>query len=225
MSGDVSVIVPAHDAETYIAEALRSVLAEGPSEVLVIDDGSRDETAAVAAAFGPPVRVIGQANAGPGAAANRGICESRGPILAFCDADDRWAPGRLAGQLRLLDDHATDMVFGLARQFHSPNLTEAERAILPIPSDPVPGIARQGMLIGREDFDRVGPFATGLAAGEFIDWYARAKDAGLREATVEQVVFERRVHRGHLDPSKRAGHADYARVVRGLLERRRLGAG
>ncbi len=225
MSADVSVIVPAHDAETYIAEALQSVLTEGPGEVLVIDDGSRDETAAVAAALGAPVRVITQANAGPGAAANHGVRESRGAILAFCDADDRWTAGRLAGQLRLLGDPATDMVFGLAQQFHSPDLAEAERALLPIPSDSVPGIGRQGMLIAREDFNRVGPFATGFAAGEFIDWYARAKDAGLREATLEQVVFERRVHRGHLDPSKRAGHADYARVVRALLERRRLGAG
>lgn len=103
MSPSVSVVIPAYNAEAFIGKALESVLAQTcpPLEVLVIDDGSTDGTAALAAAS-PGVRCLRQANAGVSAARNRGIDEARGQFVAFLDADDTWEPEKLATQLDLL---------------------------------------------------------------------------------------------------------------------------
>ncbi len=93
----VSVIVPAFNAEQYLAEAIDSVLAQTyhPLEIIVIDDGSTDETVNIARAYGDPVVVIEQANQGPAGARNTGFAASRGSIIALLDADDQWMPTRL----------------------------------------------------------------------------------------------------------------------------------
>ncbi len=106
MAADVSVIVPAYNAEATLAAALRSVLQQSvpPLEVLVVDDGSNDDTAAVAARFGPAVRLIRQRNGGPGSARNAGIRAARGGWIGLLDADDTWLPTKLERQLTLDND-------------------------------------------------------------------------------------------------------------------------
>jgi glycosyltransferase involved in cell wall biosynthesis len=98
----VAVIVPAHDAAAFLAAALRSALDQQPppAEILVVDDGSTDGTHEVAGALG--VRCVRQDRCGPGAARNRGIAETTAPLLAFLDADDWFAPGKLQRQAELL---------------------------------------------------------------------------------------------------------------------------
>lgn len=100
----VSVIVPAYNAVKTLGETLRSACAQQgvELEVLVVDDGSTDGSAELAASFGPPVRVLRQTNAGVGAARNRGLAEARGRWIAFLDADDLWEPDKLSRQLELL---------------------------------------------------------------------------------------------------------------------------
>ena len=106
MSADVSVIVPAYNAQATLAAALRSVLQQSvpPLEVLVVDDGSVDGTVTVAETFGPQVRLIRQPNGGPGAARNTGIRAARGAWIGLLDADDTWLPTKLEHQLALDDD-------------------------------------------------------------------------------------------------------------------------
>ena len=106
----VSVIVPAYRAATTIGRALASVADQSfrPDEVIVVDDGSDDGTAAAAAAcrgvLGPvELRVVAQANAGAGAARNRGMAEARGNYLAFLDADDEWLPEHLESSMEIMD--------------------------------------------------------------------------------------------------------------------------
>jgi glycosyltransferase involved in cell wall biosynthesis len=116
----VSVVIPAYNAGGTIAEALDSVFAQrGPFEleVILVDDGSADDTVRVAAAF-PRIRLIRQANAGPSAARNRGIREARGDYVAFLDADDRWTPDKLAVQMALFRDQpGLGMVIGDCRVY------------------------------------------------------------------------------------------------------------
>jgi glycosyltransferase involved in cell wall biosynthesis len=97
---NISVVIPCYNAARFLAETLRSVLAQTrpPFEVIVVDDGSVDESAAVAKRFGAPVRVIRQPNQGESAARNRGIDGATGEWVAFLDADDVWAPEKLARQ-------------------------------------------------------------------------------------------------------------------------------
>ena len=93
-----SVIIAAFNAERTVAAAVHAALAQTRAdlEVIVVDDGSEDRTAAVVEQIGDPrVRVLRQSNRGPAAARNAGISASRGKYLAFLDSDDLWLPGYL----------------------------------------------------------------------------------------------------------------------------------
>jgi glycosyltransferase involved in cell wall biosynthesis len=100
----VGAIIPAHNAQAYLREAIESILEQSRPvlDCVVVDDGSTDGTAALAEEYGPPVRVLRQENRGVAAARNRGAAEVEGALLAFLDADDRWKPDRLKLQLEAL---------------------------------------------------------------------------------------------------------------------------
>jgi glycosyltransferase involved in cell wall biosynthesis len=123
------VVIPCYNAARFLGETLASVLGQTapPAEVIVVDDGSQDESAAVAVAFGPPVRVVRQENQGECAARNRGIDEARGDWIAFLDADDVWEPRKLELQLRALEGqqgvacvHTGFYLFGTCRETPPP---------------------------------------------------------------------------------------------------------
>lgn len=103
----VTVIIPAYNCAGTVAETLDSVLAQNhpATEVVVVNDGSTDDTLQVLRRFGERIRVIDQPNAGPPAARNAGIRAARGEYIAFLDADDVWIQGKLAAQARHLDSH------------------------------------------------------------------------------------------------------------------------
>mgnify|MGYP002641625707 CR=1 FL=1 len=100
----ISVIIPTYNSAPYLSEALDSVLAQTHTciEVLVIDDGSTDNTAAVMADYTDRTVYIRQVRAGPSRARNRGIAEAKGAYTAFLDADDTWLPSKLEKQLSIL---------------------------------------------------------------------------------------------------------------------------
>jgi glycosyltransferase involved in cell wall biosynthesis len=102
----VSVVIPCFNAGRYLPTTLKSVLSqEGVDlEVIVVDDGSTDDTADQVLRGFPQVRLLRQANAGVSEARNRGVREARYPWIAFIDADDIWLPGKLAAQSELLAD-------------------------------------------------------------------------------------------------------------------------
>lgn len=103
----VSVVIPAYNAERFVLDALRSVLAQdyAPLEILLVDDGSQDGTVALVEREAPSVRIIRQANAGAAAARNTGLREARGDLVCLLDADDGWFPGKLAAQVEHLRLH------------------------------------------------------------------------------------------------------------------------
>lgn len=101
---EVTVVVPAYNAERWIGEALRSIQSQtfGDVEIIVVDDGSRDGTAAIVDSFGPPVRRIHQRNGGVARARNEGIRAAAGRLVAFLDADDLWDAPKMERQVALL---------------------------------------------------------------------------------------------------------------------------
>jgi glycosyltransferase involved in cell wall biosynthesis len=189
----VTVAIAVRDGAPLLGEAIRSALDQthAPVEVVVVDDGSTDTSAAVAEAFGPPVRVVRIPPSGIGAARNAGIVASRGAFLSFLDADDVFVPGKTAAQLRLLDaSPSLDAVFGWARQVVvRPDLAPRVR----IPAEVAPVAIPNTVLIRRAALGRVGPFS-GVPAGQGIDWALRVREAGLRTAMLPEVVYIRRIH-------------------------------
>jgi len=110
----VSVVIPARNAGAFLVEALDSVFAQGleDPEVVVVDDGSTDDTAGVAAAYGRGVRLISQPAGGSGRARNVGLSATRGDLVAFLDADDIWVAGKSALQIPVLvSDPSLALVF------------------------------------------------------------------------------------------------------------------
>ena len=93
----ISVIIPAYNVESYLAEAIDSALLQTvpPAEIIVVDDGSTDGTQRVAERFENKIRYFRQPNAGPGRARNRGLAEARSDWVAFLDGDDIWLPRKL----------------------------------------------------------------------------------------------------------------------------------
>jgi glycosyltransferase involved in cell wall biosynthesis len=109
----LSVVVPAYNRAALVSRTLSSLLAQTrpAEEILVVDDGSSDGSAAIAESFGSPVRVIRQANQGPAAARNRGLAEAKGEWVHFFDSDDLAMPNLHAEQLRVLEATGADVAY------------------------------------------------------------------------------------------------------------------
>ncbi|MEO0438038.1 MAG: glycosyltransferase family A protein [Pseudomonadota bacterium] len=101
---EVAVVIPAYNAEEHLAAAVDSALRQtlAPLQIVIIDDGSTDGTAAVARKFGDKVTLASQENSGVSSARNRGILNSQAEYIAFLDADDLWHPEKLRVQTALL---------------------------------------------------------------------------------------------------------------------------
>ena len=218
-AGLTSVVVAAHQADRFIAEAIDSVLRDPAFgrglELCVVDDGSTDRTAEIVSGYGAAVRLIRQPNGGAAAARNAGVAAGDGEFIAFLDADDRWVTGRAGAQIEALAAAGPDagVCFGHEVRFG--------RATGP----PRPARTSNTALIRRVAWARVGPLASNWRAGEFLDWLARARDAGVGELLIPATVVERRVHAANLTSSDPDALRDYARILKRSLDRRRGGSG
>lgn len=124
----VSVILPVYDRAPWIARAIESVLAQSyPNfELIVVDDGSADETPTVLQRYRDRITIVTQKNAGAYAARNRALGVARGELVAFIDSDDAWLPNRLADQVPLFDRPEVGLVFGDAVHM-TPALSPSKR--------------------------------------------------------------------------------------------------
>jgi len=194
----VSVIVPARDAAATIGAtfAALAVQERAPDEVIVVDDGSTDTTAALARAAG--ARVLTGRGEGPGAARNAGAAAATGDVLAFLDADCEPQPGWLAAGLRALED--ADLVQGRTTPPPGLPIGPFDRTLWVVA--PWGLFETANLLVRRELFDRLGGFEPWLSPARSKElaedvWFGwRAVRAGARtafcdEALVHHAVFER----------------------------------
>ena len=216
----ISVIIPAFNAAPYLAEAIRSVLVQAyrPLEVLVVDDGSTDDTPVVARSFGSPVVCWSQVQAGVAAARNAGVERATGNFIAFLDADDVWAADKLARQHdALAADPSLDAAFGHVQPFFEASKTDPG-LVGPV----LLGHTPSTMLIRTDALRRIGPYNASLPLAESLDWFLRAQAAQLRYVVLADVVLHRRIHGQNASIRKRDEQtAEYFRVLRAELDRKR----
>jgi len=214
----VAVVIPAYQAERFVGAAIESVLDQPcpVDQIVVVDDGSTDRTAAVARSFGPPVVVVERPNGGIGAARNTGVSLVGSELLAFLDADDLWTRAALESRLGLFEDPLLDAAFGQVSRF-----VEIAAGGPVAAGPPLAGQFPTAMLIRRRAFERVGAFAEGTAVSEGLDWLLRAQEAGLVTTMVDETVLWRRVHGANNSLLRRGEIGEYARTLKASLDRKR----
>ena len=226
MSEGISVVIPVWNGERHLAEAIESALGQTvrPIEVVVVDDGSTDGSAAIAESL--EATVVGTGHAGTGAALNRGVAATGGSILAFLDADDVWPPQRCEVLAALLDeDRSLDAAMGSIDEFISPELTAAERRALRTPNRGMQSPLATAMLIRRGAFRKVGPFDESLAIGTGLEWASRLADRGIKLGRITDIVLLRRLHSQNTGVRLRDERGAYARILKRRLDRIRRGDG
>jgi glycosyltransferase involved in cell wall biosynthesis len=175
---EVSVVIPTYNSARYVGQAVDSVLAQGfeDLEVIVVDDGSTDDTAEVIGAKGAPVRYLHQANRGVSVARNHGIAECSGRYVAFLDADDVWAPQKLTKQVEALRGATTERVCYSAFLATDPDLNPIEVRRRGLVGTALETLLVHGNVVGggstvlceRELFDEAGGFDPHLS--QCADW-------------------------------------------------------
>lgn len=232
-AGLVSVIIPAHDTERFVGRTLESVLRQSHRdiEVIVVDDGSTDGTAAAVeavAARDPRVCLLRGPNRGVSAARNLAIARSRGAWIAPVDADDVWHPDKLARQLGVAA--AVGPEVGVVYCW-SVGIDEDDRVILPswnhstasgdvVREIVVRGIAGNGStpLIRRSCLDQVGGYDEDTAFSE--DWKCYTALAGVcRFAVVPEYLVGYRLHEGGASLDFEAIEASLERITAWIRRR------
>jgi glycosyltransferase involved in cell wall biosynthesis len=223
-----SCVVPVRDAGRWVGEAIASVLGQAapPREVIVVDDGSTDDTAVAIASFGDAVTYVRQEPAGVARARNHGIELARGDLVAFLDADDLWHPERLERQIELLGASPTaGLCDAHSDHFWADDLTPSQREADPRFRDPfwqrtAPGHIST-WLVRRETFDLLGGFDESLQYSEDTDWLLRYRDSGGITVTHPEVLSHRRLHGRNVTAFDRQGQArDLVRVLAASRARR-----
>jgi glycosyltransferase involved in cell wall biosynthesis len=210
----ISVVIPLYNKAPHIQRALDSVFQQTTpaAEIIVVDDGSTDESSDIVRANSDPrLRLIGQQNAGVSAARNRGIAEAQGALIAFLDADDAWQPAFLATVQRLhhafpeAGMYATAYTIGQAKGI----LMQPEFAY--VPKAPWEGIipnyfkaslgaspiSSSSVAIPKAIFDDVGNFPVGVHRGEDLDMWLRIalKHPVAFSSTAQAIVFQDTIQR------------------------------
>jgi len=227
----VSVIIPCYNYAHYLAEAIDSALAQSHSdvEIVVLDDGSTDDTAAVAARYGASVRYVRQDNRGLPAARNAGVAASTGPLLAFLDADDVWLPDKLAKQLdELTHTPVPGLISGAMEACDAAGRPLGIRKPALEPGRTYPEIVIRGtappstFLVPRTIFERVGGFDETMPTMEDLDLCLRiAKQHQIRHVT--DVVGLYRDHGAGLSTRPDKVYPGYISIYTRLLDERATG--
>jgi len=210
----ITVVVPTYNRLRFLLEAIQSIFSQTrpPQEIIVIDDGSTDDTESAIAHFGQSVRYIKQPNAGPAAARNNGMLHATGNFIAFLDSDDLWAPNRLEKQLEVLKLHpSSDLLFGLESKFtlsgDENGCAIQNRQVMtalfregPVILDPLKllllenFIPTSSVLFRRECLKEVGNIDRFLRQAEDYDFWLRFALAGFRFSFINAVLCRRRIH-------------------------------
>jgi glycosyltransferase involved in cell wall biosynthesis len=205
-----SVILPVRNGNALIGQAIASALAQldASDEIVVVDNGSSDNTLGVVRAIADPrIVIVEEQRRGPTAARNAGLAVAKGNLISFLDHDDYWPAGRNAGLLAVLDaDGTADAAYGRIRVIVEPGCDDQGFSV--VDGTFAPTIGLHVYLFRRELIDRAGPMDESLALGSDVDYLARLRQAGMKAAVYDgdAAVYRRHGNNITLDmAAKRQG--------------------
>ena len=213
----ITVIIPVKDGTNYLREALDSLRAqEMDLEIIVVDDGSSDGTAALAESN--DCRVLRhETSKGQIAAKNTGLRAATGEYVLFLDHDDRIRPGALKVLYDTLEaEPGTAAVMARVQDFLSPDAGPMPGTV--VRPDAYHGLFTGAVLIRKSALDAIGPFTEGRHTGEIIEWRTKMDARGFKIEKIDLVATDRRIHRTNFGKTA-AGveFKDYAAVLRERL--------
>jgi len=210
----ISVIIPAYNAALYLEEAVKSVVVNRCScevEIIVIDDGSTDNTLQIAETL--PVRVFSQSNQGAAAARNLGIKNAKGNLFLFLDADDLLSETALEALYTTIKK-GYFYVTALVKEFHSSELSNQEKLQYKLKPENYKGILG-ACIIRAEAIEEIGGFNGSRRSGETVELLASLRDKKYKYCEIEQVVYFRRIHKNNTGRLYRKQEFnDYADIIR-----------
>lgn len=190
----VSVVVPVYNGERFLSEALDSIFAQTyrPIEVIVVDDGSTDNSVEIARSY-REVIIDTQPHAGVSAARNRGMNVASAELITFIDMDDEMTPGGLTSLVEYIESNPrVGCVFGHSTVRFEPGVEAPEWLQMPIGHEhPVP---MAGALFRTALLREAGGFDERLTHGEFFDLFTRLHDPDLQVGVIDESVLRYRVH-------------------------------
>ena len=224
----MSVIIPAYNAASFLPNAVASVRRQSyaPLEILIVDDGSEDDCARVAAELGEPVRYVRQERSGPAAARNRGLELAQGEFVGFLDADDEWPEQKLSIQMsRLLAEPELDLVLGRVR-YVALESGEIPDYIFEGPDHVLSNVHLGSGLYRRRVFRKVGNFDARLHYCEDLDWFMRARELRRPMRILRPVTLVYRLHGGNMTRHRERADQFLSMALKSSMDRRRrMGAG
>ena len=223
----VSVIIPTYNCGRWLQESLDGIFAqtEPPVEVIVVDDGSTDDTPQVLAGYAGRITVVQGAHGGLSAARNLGLARATGEWVAFHDADDVAVPDRLAWSLRFLREHPEhDAVFCNGRRMSADatNVVPAHwfastrsRSISVVDLFEGYPVYFQGALVPRRAFDAAGAFDVAYRVQPDLEYGYRLFPR-LRAACIDRTMFQYRWHTTNNSGDRIGTREDIARILERL---------
>jgi len=221
---EISVIIPTRDYGKFIGEALESVIKQSlpPAEIIVIDDGSEDNTAEIVAKFSARVRYYFSEKKGVGAARNLGVRFSSGEMIAHLDADDIWIPEKLERQAEeFIKTPDLDIAGGMMRPFFCKQMDPDKKRKIHCSPVPLPGFSASVLLVRRSSFFKVGFYREDLRVGQDLEWFLRAREIPLQERMVNELLAYRRLHDSNSSMIKKNDQMEMLRVLKESIDRRR----
>lgn len=214
----VSVIIPVFNSEKFLPEAIATVRRSRLDvEIVIVDDGSTDNTESIAKASGS-VQYVRQENHGPAAARNRALSIATGEFIAFLDADDLWANKHPASALAALENSGCDLALGQT-QCLVPS-TSFAAGFAPI-GPPFHTFQLGSAICRRSLIDRAGGFDESMRRGEDVDWFLRVRECGGSIFRAPEVSLYYRLHARNRAKVYHNSRAGLIAALHQSLERRR----